>query len=360
MFKCRTGDKRDGCATFYKTSKFQLEESTAVEYLLPDVPLMDRDNVGLVVRLKPVKSSKYNTRLVIGNTHLLFNPRRGDIKLAQLQLLLATMDRMAYNFYFHKRYYPTILCGDMNAEPHCNLFNFLNRGSLKYEGIRIRNMSGQQKKGQDTCLGKQLLPKSQRITDSCQFADDVEARLMHKKQRRPHSRGLIMVDAAGKDEGELSSGDGSDDDDAPSTSRNVSEAQKTQDSNDSTPFDIRKTRDYLRRAKFESGSLQHTLNLRTVYEHRRTWDSSHPIPPREWEVSTHHNNATAAVDYIFYSCHSRQKQRERELVSDRRLKVISRLELLTEREIDKLGLLPNEKVSSDHLCLLVKFALVMN
>jgi protein angel len=35
--------------------------------------------------------------VVVATTHLLYNPRRSDVRLAQVQLLLAEIDRLAYN-----------------------------------------------------------------------------------------------------------------------------------------------------------------------------------------------------------------------------------------------------------------------
>jgi mRNA deadenylase 3'-5' endonuclease subunit Ccr4 len=35
-------------------------------------------------------------KIVVANTHLLFNPRRGDIKLAQFMVLMAEIDKHAY------------------------------------------------------------------------------------------------------------------------------------------------------------------------------------------------------------------------------------------------------------------------
>ena len=40
--KARTGDKEDGCAIFYKSKKFQLEEQCGVEYYRGGIPLLDR------------------------------------------------------------------------------------------------------------------------------------------------------------------------------------------------------------------------------------------------------------------------------------------------------------------------------
>jgi protein angel len=81
-FKQRTGDKCDGCAVFWQSRRIQLLEDTSVEYFQPSVPLLDRDNIGLIVRL-----SVDGHQLVVATTHLLYNPRRNDVRLAQVKIL---------------------------------------------------------------------------------------------------------------------------------------------------------------------------------------------------------------------------------------------------------------------------------
>ena len=97
IFKKRTGDKIDGCAVFYRKSKFTLTKSASVEYCRPNCRILDRDNIGLITLLahrpnkKPVSASSNDEaaelQLCVATTHLLYNPNRHDIKLAQLQLL---------------------------------------------------------------------------------------------------------------------------------------------------------------------------------------------------------------------------------------------------------------------------------
>lgn len=79
----------------YKTELFTEDEHHKIEYYQPGVSVLDRDNVGLVVRLRPKKSPSH--QIVIATTHLLYNPRRSDVKLAQIQMLLADIDRLAFN-----------------------------------------------------------------------------------------------------------------------------------------------------------------------------------------------------------------------------------------------------------------------
>lgn len=93
VFKKRTGRRTDGCAFYYKKSKFKLLEHTTVEYN-QGYSVLDRDNVGIIARL----SSNTNTKaeFVVATTHLLYNPRRADVRVAQTQLLLTEVERVAY------------------------------------------------------------------------------------------------------------------------------------------------------------------------------------------------------------------------------------------------------------------------
>ncbi|KAJ8355817.1 hypothetical protein SKAU_G00186110 [Synaphobranchus kaupii] len=89
-YKRRTGWKSDGCAVSFKRDRFSLVSQHPVEYFRRGVPTLDRDNVGLVLLLQPAGPPPESGGVVcVANTHLLYNPRRGDVKLAQLAVLLA-------------------------------------------------------------------------------------------------------------------------------------------------------------------------------------------------------------------------------------------------------------------------------
>lgn len=66
--------------------QFVLEDSLAVEFRQPGIYCLDRDNVAIMVRLSAKKTRE---KLVVANTHLLYNPKRQDVKLAQSVVLLA-------------------------------------------------------------------------------------------------------------------------------------------------------------------------------------------------------------------------------------------------------------------------------
>ncbi|TNN52303.1 Protein angel 1 [Liparis tanakae] len=99
VFKRRSGTKTDGCATCYRRSRFSELSVATLEFYKPEVELLDRHNVAVVLLLRPAVTQgavvKAKGRpLCVANTHLLFNPRRGDVKLAQLAMLMAEIDRL--------------------------------------------------------------------------------------------------------------------------------------------------------------------------------------------------------------------------------------------------------------------------
>lgn len=137
FYKRRTGRKTDGCAVCYKQSRFQLITVSPIEYFRPGLDVLNRDNVGLVLLLQPLLPEGLDLKAVsplcVANTHVLFNPRRGDIKLAQMALLLAEIDKIAKTA--EGQYYPVILCGDLNSVPDSPLYKFIRNGQLSYQGM---------------------------------------------------------------------------------------------------------------------------------------------------------------------------------------------------------------------------------
>lgn len=95
LYKRRTGERTDGCAIYYKTDLIQLVEHASVEYFQPNISILNRDNVGLIAKFSP---KLHPTReFVVATTHLLYNPRRQDVRLAQMQLLLTEIERISYS-----------------------------------------------------------------------------------------------------------------------------------------------------------------------------------------------------------------------------------------------------------------------
>ncbi|TRY98107.1 hypothetical protein DNTS_028469 [Danionella cerebrum] len=167
-FKRRTGLKSDGCAVVFKRARFSLVSCHPVEYFRQGIPLLDRDNVGLIVLLSPIDPQSSFSNICVANTHLLFNPRRGDIKLAQLALLLAEISRVAQ--LPDGSICPVLLCGDFNSVPWSPLYRFIKDRRLDYEGMPLVEVSGQEQHSRRTrILTVPIWPRNLGISQQCQY-----------------------------------------------------------------------------------------------------------------------------------------------------------------------------------------------
>jgi len=173
----RTGGRSDGCLTAYKRAEFDLVHSETIA--MADHGL--RDNVALLLVLRPkqqgtqvqqqqgggnasapataVASSSSSSAtaekkegeeeeaktspsqpspqpsrllpphapILVANTHLLFNPKRGDVKLAQARTLLAKAAAVASKFAVGH----ALLGGDFNATPGSAVYEFVSGGELR-------------------------------------------------------------------------------------------------------------------------------------------------------------------------------------------------------------------------------------
>lgn len=127
----------------FKSSRLALLSSNPVEFFRSGDALLDRDNVGQVVLLQPRDTagpSDPSAFICVANTHLLYNPRRGDVKLAQLAILLAEISRQCRRPDGSAN--PVVLCGDFNSTPWSPLYSFLTTGCLEYRGLQIGMVSG--------------------------------------------------------------------------------------------------------------------------------------------------------------------------------------------------------------------------
>lgn len=78
--------------------------------------------------------------LVIANIHVLFNPKRGDIKLAQVRTML---ERAYVLSTMYKNSLPVIVCGDFNSAAGSPLYNFVVEGELDLANVDRKTISGQ-------------------------------------------------------------------------------------------------------------------------------------------------------------------------------------------------------------------------
>ncbi|XP_019083351.1 PREDICTED: carbon catabolite repressor protein 4 homolog 5-like isoform X4 [Camelina sativa] len=78
-------------------------------------------------------------RLVVGNIHVLFNPKRGDIKLGQVRLFL----EKAYKLSQEWGNIPVAIAGDLNSTPQSAIYDFIASADLDTQLHDRRQISGQ-------------------------------------------------------------------------------------------------------------------------------------------------------------------------------------------------------------------------
>ncbi|XP_020580807.1 carbon catabolite repressor protein 4 homolog 6 isoform X2 [Phalaenopsis equestris] len=149
IWKRRTGNAVDGCAIFWRTNRFQLRHEEHIEFS----KLGLRDNVAQICVLEsntgfPAENavlpashnpSSGGNQVVVCNTHVLYNPKRGEIKLGQVRILFdrASVISRAWNDA------PVIVCGDFNSIPMSPLYKFIATRKLNLSGLTRDQISGQ-------------------------------------------------------------------------------------------------------------------------------------------------------------------------------------------------------------------------
>lgn len=398
VYKKRTGDKADGCATFFKESRFTLVKSKLVSFNKPGVTLMDRDNVAVVVLLKPRVSghaSRHsNSLLCVSNTHLLFNKKRGDIKLAQLACLFAEIEELARISPPGKTdscYHPIICCGDFNSTPFSPIYDFVMRGFLDYNGMHRDNFSGQsyfRKYTQRQALTSNVLPWELGITTSCVKRNESSKTDEHLQLSA--SRNLAISSASCHPSSQGNSSNCRIDENYTGNSERLQnpgnptlssmqcnpekriELQSAQCSTSfsrstctqSQPMNLAQSETVQQEGgqtsahALEDMTEKEAYNASTIQRHHFNFFSAyrHYLRDGQPEVTTFHDQVCTTVDYMFVSPGQQQHCR-RCRKHHGPLQLTGNLELLTESDIWYLNGLPNKYLSSDHLSLVSSFLL---
>ncbi|XP_006854929.2 carbon catabolite repressor protein 4 homolog 6 [Amborella trichopoda] len=151
IWKERTGLPIDGCAIFWRLTKFNLLHEEYIEFN----KLSLRDNVAQICVLESrsrdcveggnrapstsLSKPKGANKVVVCNIHVLYNPNRGDIKLGQVRVLLNRAQEVS-NLWDDA---PVIICGDFNCTPKSPLYKFISEQKLSLSGLAKNQVSGQ-------------------------------------------------------------------------------------------------------------------------------------------------------------------------------------------------------------------------
>ncbi|XP_050377086.1 carbon catabolite repressor protein 4 homolog 3 [Argentina anserina] len=155
-YKRRTGNTVDGCATYWKSHNFRMLEEESIEFKGYGL----RDNVAQlsVFEMHKEKSRK----LVIGNIHVLYNPKRGEVKLGQIRFLISKAQILSERW----GNAPVVLCGDFNSTPESAIYKFLSTSELNIMSYDRTELSGQR-----SCHPAQVLGVKQRNSSPLSLID---------------------------------------------------------------------------------------------------------------------------------------------------------------------------------------------
>uniref|UniRef100_A0A183C2R0 Endo/exonuclease/phosphatase domain-containing protein n=1 Tax=Globodera pallida TaxID=36090 RepID=A0A183C2R0_GLOPA len=182
LFTPRKGlDMPDGCATFWRSDHLKLIKSNSVYYNL-GVNGMHKDNVALVGT---------QSAICISNTHIFYNMKHGQIKLAQMAFLLCSMHEMESQICANARQFVHfaghILCGDFNMIPTTPLHRFMIERSVDLcqipAGMAQLGTGTLALKGHSSLpLPLQLPVRQMKLSPKCTFVDnDDTASLLNLK-----------------------------------------------------------------------------------------------------------------------------------------------------------------------------------
>ncbi|XP_058834341.1 protein angel homolog 2 [Topomyia yanbarensis] len=300
IYKKRTGDKADGCAIYYRKDLFNLIDHQDVEYNQPNVKRLDRENVAIIAKFG-LKSNP-NQRLIVATTHLLYNPRRQDIRLAQIQVLLAELDRLAYSGHYANgtpKYLPTIVCGDLNLEPYSAPYVLLTTGFLQYENLAANTLEPSDSK---PLCGKVLLPSNLGITDDCR-----------------HECLLERVNEESK--------------------------PRTRLHNSSSAYTLSPELHQKSSENFSRGTLRHCFRFCSVYKHNIR---------KDYQEASTFQGKWITVDYLFYTKFFNIGENR---LAESNLKLVATYSLPTVQQAKEIHTIPNMYFGSDHFSLAGQFLL---
>lgn len=150
LYKASTGTQTHSCAIFWRQERFQLLHEENLEFSL----LGMRDNVAQLCVLQstvpgtPNMGATSNSgnlgpsqskRLIVGNIDILFNPKRGHIKLGQCRAFLQQAHKLSSLWPDA----PLIIGGCFNLTPQSAVYDFLVNSKLDVHGLEDRYLSGQ-------------------------------------------------------------------------------------------------------------------------------------------------------------------------------------------------------------------------
>jgi mRNA deadenylase 3'-5' endonuclease subunit Ccr4 len=146
-FKPRTGKHSEGCAIAWKEEKFEMIDLLSIAFNMNkdgnnQNDIYSRDNIALIGIFK-IKN-KENSIILFATSQLLFNVKRGDIKLGQCYQIVNALEelRKKYEDELKNKVY-IIFASDLNCVPKSGVYKLLTTGELNCNQINKIHISGQ-------------------------------------------------------------------------------------------------------------------------------------------------------------------------------------------------------------------------
>lgn len=147
--------KVDGCATFFRTSKFQLIQKQCLEYNTVCMGsdkykktkdlfnrFMNKDHIALITYLQHVESGE---KVIFVNTHLHWDPAFNDVKALQVGILLDELQGIAKKLNHTNniddiKNTSVVICGDFNSTNDSAVYQLFSTGAVsKHEDLEGRD-----------------------------------------------------------------------------------------------------------------------------------------------------------------------------------------------------------------------------
>lgn len=116
-----------------------------------EVSIYDRDNCACIAvftyTYQDSNNNKKEKTIIVATSHLLFNIKRGDIKISQAYQLNIAIDKLKEQFSkikkIKKESICSFICTDMNSLPCSGIYKFMREGEFDVSSALIEQLSGQ-------------------------------------------------------------------------------------------------------------------------------------------------------------------------------------------------------------------------
>jgi len=136
----------DWVAIFWKSSTFDWVGTWSIEFgrYNTNSYIYDKPQVACFVALK-VEREIEEKIIIVWTTHILYNTNRGDIKLAQIDLITQWIANIKW---YIETCYPkydisTIIAGDFNSPPNSGIYQYMSKGEYDWASQNRNEISGQ-------------------------------------------------------------------------------------------------------------------------------------------------------------------------------------------------------------------------